>query len=52
MHFAFAARMLRLGTDPCIGQTLVVALATVMRREFSRRILHRALAEQDHPLRT
>ena len=27
MHFAFAARMLRLGTDQCIVQTLVVALA-------------------------
>jgi hypothetical protein len=26
VHFAFAAHMLRLGTDQCIGQTLVVAL--------------------------
>jgi hypothetical protein len=44
------ARMLRLGTDQCIGQTLVVALAMVMRHEFSTRFPHRALAEQDHPL--
>src|ERR1700733_4170986 len=30
--------------------TLVVALAVVMRHEFSSRFPHRALAEQDHPL--
>jgi len=35
MHFAFAARTLRLGTDQRILQTLVVALAMVMRHEFS-----------------
>lgn len=50
MRFAFAAGMLRLGTDQCIGQTLVVALVVVMRHEFSSRFPHRALAEQDHPL--
>src|SRR6266478_2257388 len=50
MHFALGARMLRLGTYQCIGQTLVVALAMVMRHEFSTRFPHRALAEQDHPL--
>jgi len=33
MHFAFVACMLRLGTDQCIVQTLVVALAVVMRHE-------------------
>ena len=47
-----AARILRLGTDQCIVQTLVVALAMVMRHEFSSRFPHRALAEQDHPLQT
>src|SRR6516164_11008083 len=52
MHFAFVACMLRLGTDPCIVQTLVVALAMVMRHEFSSRFPHRPLAEQDHPLQT
>src|SRR6516225_5803582 len=52
MHFAFAARMLRLETDQCIVQTLVVALAMVMRHEFSSRFPHRALAKQDHPLQT
>src|SRR5215470_602585 len=40
MHFAFAARMLRLGTDQCIVQSLVVALAMVMRHEFSSRFPH------------
>ena len=35
MHFAFTARTLRLGTDQCIVQTLVVALAMVLRDEFS-----------------
>src|ERR1700720_3955451 len=50
MHFTLGARTLRLGTDQCIGQTLVVALAMVMRHEFSTRFPHRALAEQDHPL--
>jgi hypothetical protein len=29
IHFAFAARMLKLGTDQCIVRTLVVALAIV-----------------------
>src|SRR5262249_12564700 len=52
MHFAFCARMLRLGTDQCIIQTLVVALVTVMRHEFRSRFPHRPLAEQDHPLQT
>ena len=52
MHFAFAARMLRLGTDQRIVQPLVVALAMVMRHEFSSRFPHRALTEQDHPLQT
>jgi hypothetical protein len=52
MHFAFVTRMLRLGTDQCIVQTLVVALAMVMRHQFSSRFPHRALPEQDHPLQT
>jgi hypothetical protein len=57
MHFAFVARMLRLGTDQCIGQTLVVALAMVMRQEEShlaggRLSLPRVLAAQsNHPPR-
>src|SRR5499427_802583 len=50
MHFAFAAPMLR--TDQCIVQTLVVALAMVMRHEFSSRFPDGALTEQDHPLQT
>jgi hypothetical protein len=35
MHFAFAARMLRLGTYQCIVQTLVVALAMVICSAFA-----------------
>ena len=30
MHFALVARMLQLGTDKCIVQTLVVALAILL----------------------
>src|SRR5262249_18152573 len=42
--------MLRLGTDQCIVQTLMIALVMIMRYEFSSRFPHRSLAEQDHPL--
>ena len=34
MHFAFAARVLRHRTVRCVGQTLVVALAVVMRHQI------------------
>src|SRR5215469_738541 len=37
-------------TDQCIVQTLVVALAMIMRDEFGSRFPHPGLAEQDHPL--
>ena len=50
MHSAFHDRMPRVRTDPCIIQTLVVALGMVMRDEFGSRFPHRALAKQDHPL--
>src|SRR5215472_2140411 len=50
LYFANAACMLRLGTDQCVVQTLVVALTMVMHHEFNSRFPHRALTEQDHPV--
>jgi hypothetical protein len=46
MHFAFSARMLRLGTDQCIVQTVMVVLAMVMPDETSSRFPHRPFAVQ------
>ena len=45
MDFAFAASMLTLGTDQCIGQSLVVTLPMVMRHEFSSCFSHQRAAK-------
>ena len=52
MHFACGDRMPRVRTDQCIVQTLVIALAMIMRDELGSRFAYRTLAEQDHPLQT